>query len=217
MKIYAFNGSPRKKCNTAQMLQSFTDGIKSVVPDAEVELVNLYDYIYTGCRSCFACQLKKNRDHLVCQVKDEMHEILDGAFHADGLVFGSPIYFFDITAQLRAFLERLMYPGNSKKSIPTAFIYTMNANKEQMEEFNFEGALSTSKRFLSSTFHMEPDVVYSFDTYQYNNSDAYNDGFTAWTQHKKALHDLKFKDDIRNAFEAGTKMAKKISELQEGA
>jgi multimeric flavodoxin WrbA len=209
MKIYAFNGSPRKQCNTAQMLQSFVDGIKSIASDTDVEFVNLYDYTYTGCRSCFACQLKKNRDHLVCQIKDEIHDILDGAFRADGLIFASPIYFFDITAQLRAFLERLMYPGVTDKSIPMAFIYTMNANKEQMEEFNFEGALSTSKRFLSSTFHMEPDVVNSFNTYQYNDSDSYNDGFTSWTQRKKALHDLKFKDDLRNAYEAGARMEKK--------
>ena len=58
MKIYAFNGSPRKNRNTAQLLQAFVDGVKEAAPEAEVEYVDLFDYQYTSCRSCFACQLK---------------------------------------------------------------------------------------------------------------------------------------------------------------
>lgn len=213
MKIYVFNGSPRKNRNTAQMLQSLMDGIKSVAPEADVEYVNLYDYTYKGCISCFACQSKENRGRLRCQVRDCLYEMLDGAFHADGLVFGSPIYFFDITAQMRAFLERLMYPGDSDKVIPTTFVYTMNANPEQMEKFNFEGALSTTKRFLKSTFRQAPDVVYAFDTFQYNDSDVYADSFTAWTSRKKQRHTECFRDDLHNAFEAGVKLAEKIIAL----
>jgi multimeric flavodoxin WrbA len=104
----------------------------------------------------FACQRKENHEHLCCHIRDDIHDILDGAFRGDGLVFATPIYFFDITAQLRAFLERLMYPGVSEKQIPTAFIYTMNAPEQIKEELNFEASLSTSKRFLESTFQNAP-------------------------------------------------------------
>lgn len=212
MKIYVFNGSPRKKYNTAQMLNAFVDGIKATAPEADVEYVNLYDYTYKGCISCFSCQRKENRDRLRCQVKDCMYEMLDGAFHADGLCFGSPIYFFDITAQLRAFLERLMYPGDSDKVIPTAFIYTMNATEEQKDMLCFEGALSTSKRFLESTFRQAPDCVYSYNTYQYNDNEAFIDGFRGYgaNEEKKARHETQFPIDLQNAYDAGVRMATQI-------
>ena len=64
MKIAVTNASPRKKCNTEQMLDSFVNGVKEVCPSAEIEHIHLYDFTYTGCRSCFACQMKKNRDYL---------------------------------------------------------------------------------------------------------------------------------------------------------
>lgn len=216
MKIYVFNGSPRKKCNTAQMLQSFVEGVKAAALDADVEYINLYDYTYKGCISCFSCQRKENRDRLRCHVKDCLYEMLDGAFHADGLCFGSPIYFFDITAQLRAFLERLMYPGDSDKVIPTAFIYTMNATEEQKDMFQFEGGLSTSKRFLESTFRQAPDCVYSYNTFQYNDNDAFIDGFRGYgaNEEKKARHETQFPIDLKNAYDAGIRMATQILSLQ---
>ena len=210
MKIYAINGSPRKNCNSAQMLQSFIDGVKSIKPDADIEYVNLYDYKYTGCKSCFACQRKKNREHLCCHIHDDIHDILDGAFRADGLVFATPIYFFDITAQLRAFLERLMYPGVSEKQIPSAFIYTMNASKKFKEEQNYEASLSTSKRFLEYTFHDAPESIYAFNTFQYNDSDDFIEEFKRYLPVNKACHDVQFPIDCQNAFDAGIKMAQKI-------
>lgn len=218
MKIYAFNGSPRKNRNTAQMLKSFIDGIRSVAPEADIEYIDLYDYDNKGCMACFTCQRKENRDRLRCHIKDDLYEIIDGAFHADGLVFGSPIYFFDITSQLRAFLERLMYPGDSDKTIPTAMIYTMNAPQFAMEKMNFEGALSTSKRFLESTFRMAPECVYSFNTYQYNDNEAFIDGFRNFgaSEEKKERNRVQFPIDLKNAFDAGARMAQKIIDLQKG-
>lgn len=216
MKIYVFNGSPRKKCNTAQMLNAFVDGIRATAPDADVEYVNLYDYTYKGCISCFACQRKENRERLRCQVKDCLYEMLDGAFHADGLVFGSPIYFFDITAQMRAFLERLMYPGDSEKVIPTAFVYTMNAPEDIKELLNFEGALSTSKRFLESTFRQAPECVYSYNTYQYNDNDAFIEGFRSFgaSEEKKERNKVQFPVDLQNAYNAGVNLVKRIRSAQ---
>lgn len=214
MKIYVFNGSPRKKCNTAQMLNAVIDGIRAAAPHADVEYVNLYDYTYKGCISCFACQRKENRDRLHCQIRDCLCETLDGAFHADGLVFGSPIYFFDITAQMRAFLERLMYPGDSDKVIPTAFVYTMNAPEEIKEKLHFEGALSTSRRFLESTFRQAPECVYAYNTYQYNDNDAFIDGFRMYgaNEEKKERNRVQFPIDLQNAYNAGVNLVKRIRE-----
>lgn len=212
MKIAVINASPRKKCNTAQMLDSFVNGVKEVCPSAETEHIHLYDFTYTGCRSCFACQMKKNRNYLRCQVKDSIYDVLDRVRSADGIVFGSPIYFFDVTAQLKAFLERLYYPGHTEKTIPTAFIYTMNATEELKDKFNFDGALSTSRTFAETTFHSKPECVYSFDTFQYNDKDIFNDGFTQYAQAKKEHQAEQFPEDLSAAFEAGKRLAEKCDQ-----
>jgi len=216
MKIYAFNGSPRKNANTAQMLNSFVDGVNSVAPEADVEFVNLYDYTFTGCRSCFACQRKENRDHLKCHIKDSVHDIIDGAFHADGLVFGAPVYFCDISAQTKAFLERLMYPGDSDKVVPTAFIYTMNC-PENFRPTAIDPSLKTTQNYLTSTFRQAPELIYSCFTFQYNDNDAFIDGFRGFgaSDEKKKHHDEQFPVDLKNAFDAGVRLVERIQAAKE--
>jgi len=210
MKIYAINGGPRKTWNSATMMEHFTKGMLSAQEDAEIEIINLYDHIYTGCKSCFACQ-RKNAKPLECAVKDDIHDILKETFKADGIVFASPIYFNDITAQLRGFLERLMYPGVSKKSVPTAFIYTMNVTEKQMKESNYEASLATSKMYLEYTFNSELEQIFAYNIYQKNYDD-----FKPTRRNvaeKKIWHETQFPIDCQNAFEAGKRMVEKIRSL----
>lgn len=58
-KIYGVNGSPRKNGNTAELLTSFLKGVEDA-GDAEVTLINLIDYNFTGCRSCLAVNLREH-------------------------------------------------------------------------------------------------------------------------------------------------------------
>ena len=55
MKVIAVNGSPRKKWNTATLLERALEGAAS--KGAETELVHLYDLDFKGCVSCFACKM----------------------------------------------------------------------------------------------------------------------------------------------------------------
>ena len=112
MKDYAINGSPRKNKNTATLLQKALDGVKEATKDKEVEteIINLYDLNYTGCKSCFACKRLGGKNYGKCAINDDIYEILEKISQADGLIFGSPIYFSNITGQLLAFLERLLFP-----------------------------------------------------------------------------------------------------------
>ncbi len=57
--IVIVNGSPRKNWNTAKMCESFANGVKEA--GGEVEIINLYDIDFKGCRSCFACKLKNGK------------------------------------------------------------------------------------------------------------------------------------------------------------
>ena len=176
MKIIAVNGGPRKKCNTAQLLESFLDGVREAATDAEIETIHLYDYLDSGCKSCFACQLTVNRDDLGCRVKDSITELLRDTFHADGIVFASPIYYMNVTAQLRAFWERLLYPGHSPKKIPTAVIYAMNMTEEQEKEYA-AAPLQLIDMYLSGCFGMPPETVHSNNTFQDNDRPQLNEHF----------------------------------------
>jgi multimeric flavodoxin WrbA len=59
LKYYALNGSPRKKRNDPQLLEEFIKGIHSADPEAQGETIHVYDYNFTGCRSCFARKLRR--------------------------------------------------------------------------------------------------------------------------------------------------------------
>ena len=91
MKIVAVNGGPRKNCNTAQLLDSFLNGVREAAPDAEIEVIHLYDYLYTGCKSCFACQLTANREDLGCRVKDSISELLRDTFQSKKIRYLKPL------------------------------------------------------------------------------------------------------------------------------
>jgi multimeric flavodoxin WrbA len=209
MKIYAINGSPRKKWNTAMMLERFAEGVKSVDPTAEVKTINVYDYNFTGCRSCFGCKLKATPQGQ-CVIKDDIHDILADVRQSDGVVFGSPVYFLDLSGQLRCFLERLLYPGATEKPIPSAFIYTMNATEEMMEQI-FRRNLDSSAGFVEGNFRSKPEQIFSFDTYQrpLENEHLYRPSRHS-NEDKKLRRETEFPKDLESAYEAGVRMAKKI-------
>ena len=115
-KIIIIDGGPRKNMNTAKLLQRFAEGAKSAGSDVEVKTVRLYDLDYRGCMSCMACKLKGKASH-ICRFKDALTPVLEEIAQADGLVLGSPIYFGEVTGQMRAFLERLAFPWLSSTTI----------------------------------------------------------------------------------------------------
>ena len=66
MNIMAFNGSPRKDWNTANLLNKALEGAAS--KGATTELIHLYDLNYKGCISCFACKTKNGKSYGRCPV-----------------------------------------------------------------------------------------------------------------------------------------------------
>lgn len=211
MRIVAVNGGPRRGKNTDQMLDALIQGVKEAAPDAEVQMIRLYDYTFTGCKSCFACQLKKNRDYPQCWLKDDITELLRDTRNADGIVFASPIYYCNVTAQLRAFWERLLYPGADGRTIPTVLIYTGNATEEQFKEF-MGAPLDINSMYLNGCFKLQPEVVIAGNTFQYNDKDIYNDGFRAPAKAKWEHHEKQFKIDLQKAYEAGMNMVTIVKE-----
>jgi multimeric flavodoxin WrbA len=91
MKAIAINGSPRRKWNTATLLENALNGCRAT--GAETEMVHLYSHAYQGCTSCFSCKKIGGKSYGRCAMRDELSPILDRALQADVLILGSPLYF----------------------------------------------------------------------------------------------------------------------------
>ncbi|WP_308621721.1 flavodoxin family protein [uncultured Desulfovibrio sp.] len=215
MKIYAINGSPRKTWNTATLLQHALDGAKSRIPDASTELVNLYEHTYKGCTSCFQCKKLGGPSYGACAMRDGITPLLEEALHADALIFGSPIYFSDITGMLKCFLERLLFPcfvydrnysSLAPKKLPTAFLYTMNVPHEQMLANRYPERLHAMEAFLGHIFGATTLVQYVTDTCQFSDYSKYKMELFSGTE-KAARRETQFPLDCAHARELGARLA----------
>ena len=213
-KALFINGSPRENGNTAQLLKRAMDGAREA--GAEVELVNLYDRSlnYKGCMSCFACKIKGGRKG-ICSFKDDLQPIMEKVMEADVLVCGSPVYCGYPSANLRAFMERLIFPAVNysdfmhpliNKPKHSATIFTMNCPDVQMYKSNaYDILMDVNARQLGMFGPTE--ILYSFDTYQFNDYSRY-DAAMIPAEHKKLMHETQFPMDLENAYELGKRLVK---------
>ncbi len=100
MKVIGINGSSRKDGNTSVVIKKVFDVLNK--EGIETELIQLADYEIQPCRGCFAC---KGRGNCVF-AKDGFAYIFNRLVGADGLILGSPVYSADVSARMKAFLER---------------------------------------------------------------------------------------------------------------
>ena len=209
-KIMIIDGGPRRNMNTAAMVEAFAEGARSA--GAEVKHVRLYDIDYKGCRSCMACQLKGKRVDS-CRFKDGIADILAECAAADGLVLASPIYFGEVTAQLRAFWERLVFPWlsyskgglNAPKKMPVTFIYTMNAPTSYGDQMR-RSSLAQFEGVLSGALGHEPEAVMACNTVQVSDYSRF-DFAEGTSENKRAYRDAHWQEDLAKAREAGKRMA----------
>lgn len=100
MKIVAIIGSPRKNGNTDTLVDSVLQG--AIENGAETEKIYLSDLNFKGCIGCEGC--KKTGK---CVVKDDMQMVYEKMNEADGIVLGSPTYFYNVTGLTKMFIDRL--------------------------------------------------------------------------------------------------------------
>jgi multimeric flavodoxin WrbA len=102
MKVMALNASARRDGNTAMLLNVVLDELKA--EGMETELIQLGGKTIKGCRACYKCFERRDRH---CAVgTDMLNDLLDKMLAADGILLGSPTYFSDVTANMRAVIER---------------------------------------------------------------------------------------------------------------
>jgi multimeric flavodoxin WrbA len=213
MKVLGFNGSPRKNANTAQMLKNALEGAKAAGAE-DVKLYHLYDYDFKGCHSCFACKLLGGKSYGHCAIKDEVTALLEEAREADVILLGSPIYFGNLSGQMRSFLERLLFPAFCyddaysslwPKKIQSGMIYTMNRPSNEQ----YVDAMDYSVEFFLEKVFGNVSSIYSMDTYQFSDySKYYCPSFNE--AQKREVHETFFPQDCARAYELGKSLVEKV-------
>ena len=102
MKVVLLQGSARKKGNTAKALHWVEEELLTL--DHGVESIYLNSKILKGCMGCAKC--KEHPDEVGCVQKDDIQDILGKIVNAQAVVFASPLYFWGVTAQLKAVIDR---------------------------------------------------------------------------------------------------------------
>ena len=116
MKIAILNGSPRKQ-NTEAMVNAFAEGAKEA--GHEVEILHVGKMKIAGCLGCEYCHGKGEGK---CIQKDDMEKLMPAYLESDMIVFASPIYYFSMTAQLEAALQRVYCIGKPATAAKAALL-----------------------------------------------------------------------------------------------
>lgn len=114
MKVVAFNGSGRKDGNTRLLLEAVLEELRAEA--IETELIQLAGSPpVQGCISCYKCMEKKN---MKCAIDtDPFNGYFAKISAADGLLLGSPVYFSDVTAGIKALIERCGFVGRANGNV----------------------------------------------------------------------------------------------------
>lgn len=117
MKVLIVNSSPRKGGNCEVLCRQFKSGAEE--SGNNVEYVAINDIDISPCKACYAClQTKK------CAIKDGFEEVFAKLMDADVIVLASPVYFYSVSAQLKAFIDRCFVNYMGLKNKRFYFIIT---------------------------------------------------------------------------------------------
>ncbi len=144
-RIIILSGSPRKDGNTDLLVDAFVRGVGE---KHEVETIRVCDCDIApciGCNTCFA------REGNRCFREDDMTRVYEMLCEADTLIIASPVYFYGVSAQLKAVIDRLHTPMRNRFPIQRLGLILVGA-AELPELFD---AILTQYRLILNFFHLE--------------------------------------------------------------
>lgn len=146
MNIVTLLGSPRPKGNSTTIANAFIKTAEKL--NADVQTFALNKLSYKACQACETCKTKL--DH--CVLKDDLTQVLEAVQQADILVLASPVYFADISAQLKTFIDRcfsfLSYPE-------------VNEDATRMEPYPDGNRLAPNKQVVLILTQNQPDELFA--------------------------------------------------------
>jgi multimeric flavodoxin WrbA len=100
MKIVSLLGSPRENGNSSTIAKHFCATAQGMGVEVKTFVLNKLNY--RGCQGCMLCKTKLDR----CALEDELTEVLETVRETDILVLASPVYYWDVSSQTKAFIDR---------------------------------------------------------------------------------------------------------------
>ena len=144
-KIVVLAGSPRIGGNTDVLVESF---VKGASEQNEVEVISVHDYQVNPCMGCNSCFTREGN---LCHQGDDMPRIYEKLAQADVLIIASPVYFYGVSAQLKAVIDRLHAPARNMFKIKKLGMILVGA--ATLPEL-FDSILMQHKLILNF-FHLE--------------------------------------------------------------
>jgi multimeric flavodoxin WrbA len=131
MKVVAIAGSPHIKGNTSYLVDEALKELEA--RGIETEKISLAERAVAPCQGHDKCSTYK-----ACKIKDDAPEIIRKYNAADGVILASPVYFFDVTAQMKAFIDRnfFTYTHEGKKKAKCAGLIAIGGGGGADETIN---------------------------------------------------------------------------------
>ena len=138
MNILVLNGSPRPRGETAKMVAAFR-----AAAEGAGHTVTVIDVCRLNIHGCLACEYCHGKGQGVCVQKDDMQQIYEKLPETDMLVLASPIYYHNISGQLKCVIDRFyaaLYPKAPERLKKAAmFLASGDADMDVGARFSFEG------------------------------------------------------------------------------
>ena len=144
-RIVVLSGSPRNNGNTQRLVQAFAKGASE---HNEVKVISIRDYKINPCLGCNTCFVREGNQ---CFQDDDMAKVYESLQKADILMIASPVYFYGISAQLKAIIDRLHTP--MRNTFPIKKLGLLMVGAATLPEL-FDSIL-VQYRLILRFFHLE--------------------------------------------------------------
>ncbi len=138
MNILVLNGSPRPQGETAKMIAAFREAAEKAG-----HAVKVMDVCRMNIRGCLACEYCHGKGQGACVQKDDMQAIYDMLPQTDMLVLASPIYYHNLSGQLKCAIDRFyaaLFPAAPERLKKAAmFLASGDPDMDTGARFSFEG------------------------------------------------------------------------------
>ncbi len=163
MKVVCVLGSPRASGNSSTIANRFCDTAQKLGADIETFFLN--DLNFRGCQGCMACKTKLDR----CALADDLTAVLEAVRDTDVLVLASPVYYWDVSSQLKAFLDRTFsylvpdFITSTKKSrIPAGKKMVMILAQNNPDQSSFSNIFEKFDYFFKAYAFTETHLIRAF-------------------------------------------------------
>jgi multimeric flavodoxin WrbA len=160
MQILAIVGSPRPKGNTNYLVDRALEAAAEL--GAQVKKIDLGQYKVNPCLGHDDCSSFES-----CTQKDDAIWILDEFLNADGVILATPVYYYNVSAQMKAFIDRnyFLYKHDQGYAARTVGLIVV------AEQMGIKDTLHTLKQFADE-FSASPDRVFVVSGYANKVGDA---------------------------------------------